>query len=55
MDQPLDYESAAKAAGLNFLVGYEIAQRDLPPEWNQRDFFGGKFGSRHSGSTSTRN
>ena len=52
MDQHLDYESGAKAAGLNLLVGYEIAQRDQPPEWNQGDFFGGKFGSRHFGSTS---
>jgi hypothetical protein len=55
MDQPLDYESGARAARLNFLVGYEIAQRDQPPDWNQADFFGGKFGSRHSGSTSTGN
>jgi Peptidase family M28 len=51
MDQPVDYESGAKAAGLNFLVGYELAQQDQPPEWNQGDFFGAKFGPRHSGST----
>jgi len=43
MDQPLDYESGAKAAGLNFLVGYEIAQQNQPPEWNHGDFFGTKF------------
>lgn len=46
MDQPLDYESGAKAAGLNFLVGYELAQRDQPPEWNKRDFFGTKFAQK---------
>ncbi len=50
MDQPLDYESGAKAARLNFLVGYKLAQRARPPEWNQGDFFGTKFGPRHSGS-----
>ncbi|MFY9527825.1 MAG: M28 family peptidase [Candidatus Acidiferrales bacterium] len=51
MNQPLDYESAAKGAGLNFLVGYEIAQQDQPPQWNQGDFFGAKFGPRHTRST----
>jgi hypothetical protein len=51
MNQPLDFESAAKAAGLNFLVGYEIAQRDQPPQWNQGDFFGVKFGPRRTRST----
>ena len=47
MDQPLDYESGAKAAGLNFLVGYELAQRNQPPEWNKGDFFGTKFAQKH--------
>ena len=46
MDQPLDYESGAKAAGLNFLVGYEIAQQNQPPEWNPGDFFGTKFAQK---------
>jgi Zn-dependent M28 family amino/carboxypeptidase len=46
MDQPLDYESGAKAAGLNFLVGYEIAQQNQPPEWNHGDFFGTKFAQK---------
>jgi len=43
MAQPIDYESGSKAAGLNFLVGYELAQQDQPPEWNKGDFFGTKF------------
>jgi Zn-dependent M28 family amino/carboxypeptidase len=47
MEQPVDYESGAKAAGLNFLVGYELAQRDHPPEWNKGDFFGTKFAQTH--------
>jgi Zn-dependent M28 family amino/carboxypeptidase len=50
MDQPLDYESAARASGLNFLVGYELAQQDKPPAWNSRDFFGTTFGPKHNGS-----
>ena len=47
MDQPLDYDSGAKAAGLNFLVGYQLAQRNQPPEWNKGDFFGTKFAQKH--------
>jgi Peptidase family M28/PA domain len=44
MDQVLDYNSGAKAAGVNFLVGYEVAQQDITPTWNKGDFFGDKFG-----------
>lgn len=51
MDQPLDYESGAKATRLNFLVGYEVAQQNSVPAWNSGDFFGQKFGPRHSGTT----
>ena len=47
MEQPMDYDSGAKAAGLNFLVGYELAQQNQPPEWNQGDFFGTKFAQKH--------
>jgi Zn-dependent M28 family amino/carboxypeptidase len=47
MEQPLDYESGAKAAVLNFLVGYELAQQNRPPEWNKGDFFGTKFIQKH--------
>ena len=39
MDQPLNFESAAKAIRLNFLVGYEIAQHDQRPSWKPGDFF----------------
>jgi Zn-dependent M28 family amino/carboxypeptidase len=51
MEQPLDFDSGARAAGLNFLVGYELAQQDHPAAWNPGDFFGTKFGPRHFGST----
>jgi hypothetical protein len=47
MDQPLDYQSGARAATLNFLVGYELAQWSHPPQWNQGNFFGIQFGRRH--------
>jgi len=49
MDQVLDYDSAARAAKVNFLVGYEIAQQDAAPAWNKGDFFGQEFGPRHTG------
>lgn len=52
MDQALDYDSGAKAAGVNFLVGYDIAQQDAAPTWNNGDFFGQKFSSRHTGDGS---
>jgi hypothetical protein len=55
MQQPLDFESGARAAGLNFLVGYELAQQDHEPMWNTGDFFGTKFGPLHSGSSPARN
>ena len=48
MDQDFDYDSAAKAAGVNFLVGYDVAQHDATPTWNKGDFFGDKFGARHT-------
>jgi hypothetical protein len=50
IDQPLDYQSGARAATLNFLVGYELAQRDHAPQWNQGNFFGARFGQRHADS-----
>jgi Peptidase family M28 len=50
MNQPLNYESAARASGLDFLVGYEVAQQVQPPTWNPGDFFGTMFGPRHSGT-----
>jgi len=52
MDQTLDYDSGAKAAGVNFLVGYEVAQQDAAPTWDKGDFFGERFGPRHAGESS---
>ena len=50
MDQPIDFESAAKGSLMNFLIGYEVAQRPGVPEWNKGDFFGTTFGPRHAGN-----
>jgi hypothetical protein len=46
MEQPLHYDAAVRAAGVNFLVGYEVAQQDAPPTWNKNDFFGETFGAQ---------
>lgn len=48
MDQPVDYQAGAKAAGAVFLMGYQIVQQDQVPEWNPGDFIGTKFGAKHS-------
>ena len=51
MDQPMDFDSAAKGAVMNFLVGYEVAEHSDIPEWNEGDFFGITFGPRRTGNT----
>ncbi len=43
MSQTFYFDSAAKATGLCFLVGYEVAQQAARPTWNAGDFFGTKF------------
>jgi hypothetical protein len=43
MNQPFNFESAAKSTQLNFLVGYEVAQQAQRPRWNAEDFFGLRF------------
>ena len=48
MDQPIDFDSAAKGAVMNFLVGYEVAQQERSPDWVKGDFFGTTFGPRHA-------
>lgn len=50
MDQPMDLDSAAKMSVVNFLIGYQVAQQDAVPTWNQGDFFGTAFGQRHAGT-----
>ena len=53
MDQPIDYESGAKGAQLNFLIGYQIAEQAARPEWNAGDFFGKTFGGKQRAATPT--
>jgi len=48
MEQPMDFNSAAKGAVMNFLIGYDVAQRSSIPDWNKGDFFGITFGPRHT-------
>lgn len=45
IDQPLDFESGAKGAQLNFLLGYKVAQQTQRPTWNADSFLGLKFGA----------
>jgi Peptidase family M28 len=51
MDQPMDFDSAAKGAVMNFLVGYEVAEHAGMPAWNKGDFFGTAFGPRRMGNS----
>lgn len=51
VDQPMDFDSMAKGAVLNFLIGYRVAQNDSTPEWHKGDFFGTAFGPRHAGNS----
>ncbi|MBZ5707266.1 MAG: M28 family peptidase [Acidobacteriia bacterium] len=39
MNQPLDFNAAAKCTRVDFAVGYEIAQQGERPRWNAGDFF----------------
>jgi hypothetical protein len=46
MNQPFDFESAAKFARFVFLVGYIVAQNTERPAWNSADFFGEHYGKK---------
>jgi Zn-dependent M28 family amino/carboxypeptidase len=39
MQQPLNFEAAAKLTRVDFAVGYLLAQQDQRARWNQGDFF----------------
>ena len=39
MQQPLNFETAAKLTRVDFAVGYVLAQQDQRPAWNPGDFF----------------
>jgi hypothetical protein len=50
VDQPMDLESGARNAQLEFLVGLEIANANERPAWKEGDFFGRTFAKRHPSS-----
>jgi Zn-dependent M28 family amino/carboxypeptidase len=39
MNQPLNFDAAAKYTRIVLCVGYEVAQAENPPHWNAGDFF----------------
>lgn len=45
INQPFDFNAAAKHVQLQFLIGYLTAQANSRPAWNKGDFFGTKFGT----------
>ncbi|QJW91120.1 M28 family peptidase [Spirosoma taeanense] len=49
IDQPFNWEAAARHVQLQFLIGYLTAQADSRPVWNANDFFGSKFGKSGKG------
>ena len=46
LSQQIDYETLARIAHLNFIVGREAADAASRPAWNPGDFFGTAFGGR---------
>lgn len=50
MNQPFDWNAAARHVQLQFLIGYLTAQADTRPVWNKGDFFGTKFGKASGGA-----
>ena len=46
MSQSLYFESGAKLARFNFIVGYLVAQQEEKPKWNSGDFFGEHYGKK---------
>jgi hypothetical protein len=45
LSQPMDFESLATFARVNYLTGYLVANRTRRPSWNAGDFFGTHFGT----------
>jgi len=46
MNQPLNFVAAVKCTRANLAVGYEVAQEERRPRWNDGDFFLAKFGTK---------
>ena len=52
-DQPMDLESGARNAQLEFLVGLEVANANERPAWKKGDFFERTFAPRRAETTAT--
>ena len=50
MNQPLNFDAAAKAARVDLAIGYEVAQQNDRPQWNAGDFFQKLAGKTAAGS-----
>jgi len=48
MEQPLYFDAAVRAAGVEFLVGYSVALQEQRPAWNKEDFFGDMFAKKRN-------
>ena len=46
LTQNMHLESGVKMARANFLTGYQVANEDNAPTWNEGNFFGETFGKR---------
>lgn len=46
MNQAFDFNGAATHVKVNFLIGWFAADQPERPDWNEGDFFGGKFGRK---------
>jgi hypothetical protein len=54
MTLPMDLESGARNAQLEFLVGLEIANSDERPAWKKGDFFERTFGRERAETSAPR-
>jgi len=53
MEQPLYFDTAVRAAGVEFLVGYSVALQQQRPAWNKGDFFGDMFAKKRNNADKT--
>ncbi len=46
MRQSFNFDAGAMHVKVNFLIGFFVSNGTARPTWNERDFFGGKFGKK---------
>ena len=54
MSQHMDLESGVLFARANLLIGWDVANDDARPRWNEGDFFGERFGRDKNGRAGAR-